>query len=232
MTKQSFSISKFLTNDWVITIISTMVGVIVGLYLTNYNEDQKLKNAQQKAFDMVTKELKKNKDVLTVYDSICDIAYQKSSYVFSLMTTNKELFIPKDSIEIFKKLSKGMINDITIEETTKKDSVRIRGEMDLTLTSKLAVLDLNHVIWESYKQTNFLNATNFECVIQLEELYQFQDNYNEVNRRFVNMLTEGVFLKGESQLNEFMMLWNKVITMNKALLNVYDNYTENPIDCI
>lgn len=48
---------KVLKSNWVVTIMSTMIGVIIGLYLTNYNESQKLNKAQQTAFEMVNKSL-------------------------------------------------------------------------------------------------------------------------------------------------------------------------------
>ncbi len=232
MAAKRFSISNFLKSNWVITLTSTMFGVIIGLYLTNSNEARKLREAQQTAFEMVKRELAKNQEALEVYDSISRNTYKRAKYVFSKMTNQKEIFIPKDSIDVFKTQSGGIINDLTIETATDRaGQMRVRGEMDLTLHSKLTILDLNDVIWESYKQTDFLNVTNFECVTALEEIYQFQESYNDSNRQWVDGLVNGSFLYGEDQLDRFMMLWKKSIKMSELLLRMYEMNGNILLEC-
>lgn len=200
---------KVLKSNWVVTIMSTMIGVVIGLYLTNYNESQKLNKAQQTAFEMVKQELNKNHETLIAYDSISTNTYHNATYVFSQVNNDFKIVIHKASIPEFETNSKGIMNNVVFEALPEvEDSVRVRGEMNLNLNSKLALIDLNNVIWESYKQTDFLNVTNFECVTALEELYQFQDTHNSLNRRWMNEFSEGAFLKGKLQLSEFMILWD------------------------
>ncbi|WP_299225580.1 hypothetical protein [uncultured Psychroserpens sp.] len=232
MKLKRLSISKFLKSNWVITLTSTMIGVIIGLYLTNYNESQKLEDDQEIAFDMVKQELKKNDNALKAYDSISRIMFKKASYVFSRMNEDYEIYISKDSVSKFKEKSKDIVTDITVEAVPNdKNKVKVKGEMTLNVDSKLVILDLNNIIWESYKQTNFLNLTDFECITALEELYQLQDSYNDDNRKWVNAFINGSLFEGYDEMVEFMRLWEKLLTMNDILLNMYTINSEEVSNC-
>ena len=222
MAKINFSLKKFLISNWFVTLFSTMLGVIAGLYLTDHYDDVQLNKSKLNALEMVKQEIENNKETLFVYDSICRSMYDKSSYVFSKMNADNEIYIDKDSIEVFKKKSEGMIGNMTFEPST-IDKLQVRGDMNMFVSSKLALVDLNDVIWQSYKQTNYINATNFNCITSLEELYQFQAKNNTFNREWMNQLMKGYFLQGEKELDEFMFSWVKALEINLILLNAYDN---------
>ncbi|WP_299114548.1 hypothetical protein [uncultured Winogradskyella sp.] len=215
-------LSKFFKDNWVITLFSTMFGVIAGLYLTDYYNNSQLNEAKQNALSMVMQEINNNKAELIVYDSICRKMYERSSYVFSKLNNDQEIFIHKDSTKLFEEKSDGIIEDLKFEKYLKhKDTVRVRGEMNMFVGSKLALLDLNDVIWQSYKQTNYIDITGFDCITGLEEVYQFQRKNNSVNKDWLNQLMHGAFLQGDQQLNEFMLLWSRALGSNETLINAY-----------
>ncbi|MEO1030374.1 MAG: hypothetical protein AAFX55_03165 [Bacteroidota bacterium] len=224
MSSERKRFAKFFKDNWVITLFSTMFGVIAGLYLTDYYEVQQLNKSKLSALEMVKQEIANNKETLSTYDSICRSIYHKSSYVFSKMNTNKEIFVSKDSVEVFKMKSDGIIENLEFESnSTYTDKLRVRGDMNMFVGSKLALVDLNDVIWKSYKQTNFVNVTDFSCITSIEELYQFQTKNNATNSDWMDCLMQGHFLRGEEELAEFMFKWVKALEMNEILLNAYSN---------
>ncbi|WP_422107094.1 hypothetical protein [Winogradskyella sp.] len=232
MSADNKRLSKFFKDNWVITLFSTMFGVIAGLYLTDYYEDQQLNRSKLSALEMVKQEIANNKETLSTYDSICRSIYDKSSYVFSKMNTNKEIFVSKDSVEVFKSKSDGIIEDLEFESSsTYTDKLRVRGDMNMFVGSKLALVDLNDVIWKSYKQTNYVNVTDFSCITSIEELYQFQTKNNATNSDWMDYLMQGHFLRGEEELAEFMFKWVKALEMNEILLNAYNNIEVIFEDC-
>ncbi len=232
MGKRKLNFSSFFKDNWVITLFSTMFGVIAGLYLTDYYNDKQLNDSKLSALAMVKQEINQNKENLLVYDSICRKMYHRTAYVFSKINVAREILIHKDSTEVFEEKSDGIIENIKFEEYSKnKNIIQVRGEMNLFVGSKLALLDLNDVIWESYKQTNYINVTSFNCMTALEELYQFQQENNKVNKYWLDDLMKGSFLQGEEKLNEFMLKWNRAIEMNEILLNTYQSTASIFKDC-
>ncbi len=217
-------LSKFFKDNWVITLFSTMFGIIAGLYLNAYYEDKQLNESKRDALEMVKQEITNNQETLLAYDSICRSIYNKSSYVFSKMNANNEIFVSKDSVDVFKKRSSGVIENLKFESNSKhKGKLQARGDMNLFVGSKLALVDLNDVIWRSYKQTNYINVTSFSCITAIEELYQFQTKNNLANADWMDHLMQGHFLQGEEELSEFMFMWLKALEMNQILLNAYNN---------
>ncbi|GGI55856.1 hypothetical protein [Winogradskyella haliclonae] len=232
MAKTKLSLSKILISNWFITLFSTMLGVIGGLYLSNHFENKKLIDSKQNAIFMIKKELENNNEQLHIFDSISRQAYDKTSYVFSKMNPNYNIFIHKDSLNRFKEKSLGMVDNIeTKPHKISRDSIQIKGDMNLEIGSKLAVLDLNDIVWNSYKQTNYMDVTSFDCVTSLEELYKLQHNNNTVNNDLMDLLTKAYFLKGEDQLADFMLQWQKALQMNSFLLNAYSSTEEILSNC-
>jgi len=232
MASKKIKFSKFFKDNWVITLFSTMFGVIAGLYLTDYYEGKQLNESKENAIIMVKQEIDNNREELLRYDSICRRMYERSSYVFSKMNANIEIFIHKDSTKIFEENSDGIIEDLRFEDYLKhRDTVQVKGEMNMFVGSKLALLDLNDVIWQSYKQTDYMNITSFTCITGLEEVYQFQQKNNNVNKEWLGELTSGSFLQSEAQLSEFMFLWDKALAVNQTLLNTYDSLDAIFKDC-
>ncbi|WP_299366233.1 hypothetical protein [Winogradskyella sp.] len=217
-------LSRFFKDNWVITLFSTMFGVIAGLYLTDYYEDRRLNKSKLNALEMVKQEIKNNKEELIAYDSICRSMYHRSSYVLSKINAENQIFIHKDSIEIFRRNANGIIENLEFEtNVSHKNTVQVRGDMTMLVRSKLALVDLNDVIWQSYKQTNYINVTSFNCITSLEELYQFQAKNNLANKEWLDLLLKGSFLQGKDQLDEFILAWNNAIEMNTILLGTYDS---------
>lgn len=232
MGKSKQRLSLFFKDNWVVTLFSTMFGVIAGIYLTGYFEERSLIVSKQNALEMVKQEIEQNRLALTAYDSTSRDSFEKTSYIFPKINEEKEILISKDSIEAFKAKSGGMISKLTFEPIIDDvNKVKVRGDLTLFINNKLVLLDLNSVIWQSYKQTNFLNVTSFECMTDIEELYLFQDNYNALNKKWSEEFTGGQFLASKDRLDNFMGLWENLLDMNTLLINTYKMTDETFKDC-
>ncbi len=60
-------IPKIFKNEWTVTLVSTMLGVIFGLYSTHYFENKQLQEAKNNALEEVRKEISKNEVSLKKY---------------------------------------------------------------------------------------------------------------------------------------------------------------------
>ena len=68
--------AKRLSNsNWVITLLSTMIGVILGFYLTNSNESRKLETDRINAVALLGDEIDENHKKLKEFDSVFKINF-------------------------------------------------------------------------------------------------------------------------------------------------------------
>ncbi len=232
MAKFNFSIRKFLISNWFVTLFSTMFGILAGLYISDYFEKKQLKSEQQEAFKMIKQEIRNNHQVLQDFDSISRLLFSRTSFILPKLNENNQLFIHKDSLDAFKEKSKNAIANMSFEKDAKHPNMlRVRGDMELFLNSKLAIITLNDVAWNSYKQTNYMSITSFNCITAIEELYKIQDNRNLKNRDWLSLFFKREFMVNEDKRNSFMESWRIALDTNTILLNFYDSIDDMFSDC-
>ena len=216
-------ISKFLSNDWTVTIVSTMLGIIIGLYITNYFEEKKLLKGKESALKQVSKELSDNNTILLDYHKVLKEKHQSFSNVIKVLNQDMELIIHTDSLENFKAQTKSVFA-YSSNEPIANGQIKISGDLNLNVESQLLVRDLSHIIWDSYKQTNFLSVTKFKCVTELELVYTLQSDVDSLNKKWKDSIFKGMsFLSDPSQRDDFMALWRLLLEKQNLLLKMYES---------
>ena len=215
------SILKFFDNAWTITLISTMIGVYAGIYVNDYFDQQALLADKEKAFQDVINEIKENHDILVTYDSLLRHRFNGIKYVFSKVNDDNKIIISQDSLESFK----SRIDSVFIVEGTEKvgNNWRIRGELNLHIHSPLIARGLSSIIWESYKQTAYLNHTGFKCLTEMEVIYHLQDEVNRLNDEWIDSFIAGTFYRNAELREDFLSVWNQLLTRQHMLLKVFRN---------
>ncbi|WP_299521077.1 hypothetical protein [Winogradskyella sp.] len=218
---------KFLISNWFITLFSTMLGVFAGLYLSNYFEAKKFKAAQREALEMIKKEIRNNQEILIEYDSISRLKIEQVAYFFSKTKgdlSSSDMLIHNDSLASFKQKTKELIDNMETEKAeNSNDSLKISGDANINIQSRLIVGELSNIAWNSYKQTNYTDITNFECITDIELIYQLQDDFNTINETLKDQFYNGYWINGKEQRDEFINQWVKVIQRGSLLLQTYEN---------
>ena len=75
-------------NAWFVTLISTMVGIIAGLYITNYFENNRLHTAKENALHQVESELRDNHKMLEIFHEQLASKYKPVGYLLSNLNDN------------------------------------------------------------------------------------------------------------------------------------------------
>ena len=212
---------KFLNNNWTVTIVSTMFGIILGLYITSYFEHRKLLSSKEAALTQVSKELTDNQNILRDYHVLLEEKFQGLSKLLISLNDDLELIAHSDSLESFMTATKSIF-DYETHESIADQHVKIRGDVNLNIESQLLVRDLSDIIWNSYKQTDYLSVTKFKCLTELEAVYTLQTNIDDLNKKWLNIFFSGSFFSDPNVRDDFMSLWKQLLEKQKLLLQMYE----------
>lgn len=212
----------FIKSNWFITLFSTMIGVVLGFYLTNKGEESKLLKKKENAIKYVANELNENKIILKEYGKVLDKSFDQVDYLFSIPKKNKEIIIHKDSLQSFKTRTQDIFTFEKSREVS-DNNIQIHGKFNFQLNSRLVAVDLSNVIWNSYKQTEYLSETNFKCVTDLEALYNLTAQFNTLNKNWRRKLLTGRFFESRETTREFLIQWKELIYHKHLLLQMYDS---------
>lgn len=220
MPKKKTRILQWIDSNWVITLFSTMFGVIFGLYLTNYFENKSLENERSKAFNQVQQEIAQNEELLHKHDSVLRLKFNSFKFLSRYISDDFKIEVEQSVLDSFLiKTDAIFIKEEIIELNNK--NVQLKGEANLYFESGLMINNLADVIWNSYKQTEYMKVTTFDCVTNIESIYQLQKDINYYNNQFRSQLFEKEFLTGKQALTRFINIWEALMLKQSVLLQMY-----------
>ncbi|WP_438989198.1 hypothetical protein [Polaribacter sp.] len=211
---------KFVSSNWVITLTSTMIGVILGLYLNGYYENKSLAEDKKKAITQVFTEISENKKSLKNYHDLIIKNYNQINYIFSKLNNDFEIIVHKDSTNLFISKTKALFT-FAKSEKINSNFAKIRGDLNFNVDSPLMISSLSQITWQAYKQTNFLAITNFKCLKHIEIIYELQKEVNELNKLWVKKVLNGEFTQDIIIRNKFMSDWRSLLLRQSVLLKAY-----------
>lgn len=228
--QRSGFLSHLFSSSSLAMLFSTMIGVIAGIYLTNYIDKRQLIKDKNVAMEMVLKEVKGNEVDLRSYFEEQKKKYSGLTYISPFLDIEEEqIIIPKDSLESFKVRAKDVFTLASIDPID-KNRLELRGDLEIFLDPGSAVLfsGLSSVVWESYKRKNFLQVTKLSCISNLEELYKFQEIFEIDNRALVKGILEGEMVH---DVSGFLRQWNIFLLKQKTLLEMFEASDQVLQDC-
>lgn len=217
MVKKKISVN----NPWFVTLISTMVGIIAGLYITSFFENSRLHTAKQKALLQVQTELKDNYELLKDFNEKLTEQYDPMAIVLSNLNEKMDLVIHKDSLQSFLKSTRELF---AYESFTTVDATQIElhGDLNFNLDGVgLIAKNLSSIVWNSYKQTDFLSITSFSCITNVETFYVMQHEINKITEIWKNQLYQMAFVKNVKAADEFINDWRVLLLKQNLLLEYY-----------
>jgi hypothetical protein len=223
-------LKTILNSNWFITLSSTILGIVIGIYLTNFSNHRSLLHKKDLAVEQVMLEIKENHEDLKDYYGQLSQAYPSFDYMLDKLNADGEIIIAKDSLEVFQ----GAMADIFVYENNRavgSDSLKISGELSVAFDSKLSFSKLSSVVWDAYKQTDYLSVTDFECITSIQFIYDLQEEVNALNRRWINTLFLGNFMDKPEATRSFMVDWKTLLQKQQLLLDVYEPSAQAMEDC-
>lgn len=223
-------LKTILNSNWFITLSSTILGIVIGIYLTNLSNHNSLLKKKDRAIDQVIQEVADNQETLEGYYSQLKQSYPAFEYMLTKLNPEGELIIAKDSLEAFQKTMAGVF----VYEGKKaigKDSLKVSGELSVAFNSKLSLSKLSNIAWEAYKETDYLSVTDFKCITNIQFIYDLQEEVNALNRQWVNTLFAGKFMDSTEAKKYFMFDWRTLLQKQQLLLDIYKSSAQAMKEC-
>ncbi|MEM1123986.1 MAG: hypothetical protein AAGJ18_26345 [Bacteroidota bacterium] len=217
-----YTLKKITDNTWFITIVSSMFGIIVGLHFTNYNEQMKLAADKATAFQIVVDELEDNHQNLKKFNDTLQVYYDPFIHIMNYyMLEEEEILIPVDSLDVFIEKTKKIFAYSESELINEKE-LRVSGTLAFEVFSDAIISNLSHIVWDTYKQGDFMSISTFRCLREIDKIYQVQSKVDEANKKWMNSLFSMQFGVNASTLRSLINNWTKVLQDQKLLLELYE----------
>lgn len=230
MTKPKFQIRKLLASQWVITLTSTMLGVVIGLYLSETNARSNTQEAQEVALTMVNQEISGNQKLLQEYHNVLGEKYEALSTFLPALNGDMVL-VHKDSVDRFTQKVRSLMKLEKVEPYS-DEMVRLRGELNFNLHTPMLLQEMSNVNWNVYSNTDYMTITPFNCVTTIARLYNVQDNVNAENKAWRELFFRYNFVQDPAVQSEFMIYYRNLLMKQAALLELFEVTTSELNDCI
>jgi len=218
-------------NPWFVTLISTMIGIIAGLYITSYFQKNEMYNAKEKALVKVKKELQDNALILKDFHDKLSEKYEPMSAIFSNLNEHMDLVIPKDSLKAFLEVT-DLVFAYDSLTTVSKTKIELHGDVNFNFDEvALFIRDLSDILWSSYKETNYIAITDFDCIARIETFYVLQEEVNRKSDLWKNLLYKTDYVRNSKGIEEFMDTWRILLFKQQLLLELYESIEEVFEDC-
>lgn len=225
MSHQNNFLARIFSPAAIGTLVSTMIGVIAGIYLTNYFSKRQLVLEKEDAMEVVFKELDDNaKELQEFHDEQLE-KFQDLSYLMQWMDFEEGLIIPADSLDSFKHETEHIIAIDEIEDLN-DGRLHLTGEFTLNFDpgSTIVIVGLSDIVWQSFRARDFLQVTDFNCISNLEDLYKFISQFNEDIRAWFHLFyneAPSIFEDEESAV-DFLYAWRVFIMKQEGLISMLD----------
>jgi len=180
-----------------------MIGVIAGIYLTNYFEKRRLVKDKGDALEKVFLEIERNEENLSALHDLLRKKYTGLDYIMQyLNVSEEEVIIPKDSLEVFKLRARDIFS-LKEVETHGSNELSLYGDLELEFEPGSAIImtGLSDVVWEGFKSKNFLQVTELNCISNLEDIYEIQKVVDVAIEEWFDQFLRGICLVIVKQLS-------------------------------
>ncbi|WP_033958919.1 hypothetical protein [Psychroserpens jangbogonensis] len=201
-------------------LLLLFVGINLAIWFNNWNSSKKTNESKAIAISKITEEVENNKLEI-------DIILKNNHQVLNAYKDFKNLYDGKTSIiiasprqlQLQRKRHPGFFK--TKDSVTLANGLyRYRGKTQI----KLEIRTLTEIAWKTTTTLNVTNEFNYECLYELESMYNLQRRVQlEINK------SADALQKGE--LEEIMSILSFMNQLGGELQNNYDSVKKNIQNC-
>lgn len=213
-------IQAFLNSPWTITLISTTIGVYLGIFLNEHYATKAEQTRANLAFTDVLSELEDNYEDLLEWDSISVQNFEFFSQLRPYIEDYDEMVLrmhPQKMIEMRDRYPKVLI----IEDTNQiNDSTSLYDvTFDLDFNSQLVFIQHYEIAWSSMKNTDYVRFLDFSCIKSIEFFYRMYSYSNDLRSKWLQALMNQDF--SAETLDQILGEWRMENQMNQLLIKSY-----------
>lgn len=209
----------WLQNDWVITLVATMVGVFVGIYLNGIYDQRKLNRSKEEALRDVQTELSDNLQLLTSWDSVMSSQFVPFAQLTNFMEDSEDetmVRMTAATMDSFQRSNLGFLVVNDAEPLTGKYN-RYHVEVEMDLNSPLVLLPENQLTREAFKSTEYINHLDFGCIKYIASIYQLLAKSREHRTTWIEHLAKQGPFQAEDR-KTILYHWRMEQSLNRIII--------------
>jgi len=216
-----------LSNNWLITLSATLIGVFLALYLNEQVAKQKLNEAKASATDNILAEMEGNLKSMQaavvnhqkVFDVLNFMSYQDSE--------SGKLIVPLDSMMKFRRDYPQLLelkDSIQVEEGIYAYS---NGSLDFDF--QLPQFELSTLAWNTLVSSGMSRSYNFDCLMQIRRIYQGTDKVISLNQELFDSFYRTQDFRGDR--DKILRLLAMLLDFEKTAIQALENGMEEIQNC-
>jgi hypothetical protein len=201
-------------------ILLIFIGISLAIWFNNWNSSIKSTKEKEIAISKIEEEIQSNiKEIIAarkINQSILD-AYSEYKKIYK--GTSSELISTSEHLNT---LQRKYPNFFTVSDSVKQES----GSFLYTGTTfiNLELAELSQIAWETTRSINTTNEFDYECLYELESMYNLQ-------RRVENEIEKAANALQKQEINELMSILIFLNQYDIQLEKDYQNMLENIKNC-
>ncbi|MFD2588132.1 hypothetical protein ACFSQJ_14390 [Croceitalea marina] len=220
------TLSRLFSNNWLITLTATLIGVFVALYMNKIVSSKKLENQKTIATKNILSEIKQNQESLEKNIKNQEVLLGTIQFIKTHMDSENRVISSVDSMNIFRKKYP---KTFTVQDSVKLENGKYHytGEMDMNFG--VSYINLTNVAWETLKNSGLSSSYDFNCLMFLEKMNKVTMDILVKDKEFLELL--GNYQENENYYDKVILKASQLIEYEKGLLNGYKSSPEQLKKC-
>ena len=221
------------SNDWTVTLVATMLGVLAGIYLNGFFTRSNLEVESQGAVRLIVREVEKNQDIVKSTLEVHHKFLPAFQFVFDNLDKNQDIVVASSEMRDFQRNHPDtyvLSDSALIEEGVYK----YKGEMYVEFDAILSV-QLSDIAWETLTNSNLSSVLDYDCLYYFSFVYRLQKRVRDSNEALLSNLTAlaAIGKRAESfeKRDALLAEWKTLIETQQMLLDAYQAREEALQDC-
>lgn len=215
MTKKKFKLDyKYIIRE----VLLIFVGINLAIWFNNWNADQKSSHDKQVIVSKIKEEIKNNKvelDLARASNQNISKAFEAYSLVY-----NKSSSIILVTAEDRAKLSKEYPNFFRVKDSVPVNNHKFQYSGETFI--QLEIPDITSIAWETIRTINIANEFEYDCLYELESMYNLQARVKKEIDKAADALQEGNVENLFKVLNVIDQLDSQLIKSYTNMLTIID----------
>ena len=204
----------------IVEILLIFVGINLAIWFNNWNTKKNVLRDKEIVITKLTDEISNN------YEEV-KLARNANQNIASAYTDFKKIYKDNSNTVVTNPKYFNALNKKYPQFFRVQDSVQIDAESFQYSGStfiQLELADLKEIAWETTKSLNITNEFNYECLYQLESLYNLQ-------KRVQNIMNQAADALQNAKIEELMTILNIMKQLDLQLEEDYINMLETIDSC-
>lgn len=215
-------IRAFLNSPWTMTLVSTTIGVYLGIFLNDRYAQKAEQERASFAFKDVLSELEDNYEGLLEWDSISRQNFDFFQEFTPYIEDYEDMVLrmnPKEMEQLRTRYPKSL----AIEDSERVDDSTFLYDVtfDLDFNSQLVFIQHYEIAWSSIKDTDYIHYLDFSCIKSIEFFYRMYSYSNELRSKWIKSFFDRD--SSAETLEQIQGSWQMENQVNQMLI---ESYTE------